>query len=65
LSGRRGAAHVNRGPRVCLDQIGGLDHHDRIGAARDHAAGRNRGGRARRDFERRRVAAHDDFTIEP
>ncbi len=47
-----------------VEQFGVLDHDDRIGAARHHAAGRNRGGAARRNRDRRRMTAGDHLAIE-
>ncbi len=41
-----------------------LDHHHRIGAARNDAAGRDRRRRAGQDLDRGRDAAGDDFGIE-
>ena len=64
LAGRGGAAQVDRRCALVLDQLGMLDHHHRVGAARNHAAGRDRGGRAGRDLERRRMAAHDHLAVE-
>ncbi len=47
------------------DQLGLLDHHHGVGAARDHAAGRDRGGGAGLHLQRRRIAGGDHFGIEP
>ena len=55
LAGRDRAAHVDRRRSVAVDQLGVLDHHHGVGAARDHAAGRDRGRGARR---RLRAPAH-------
>ena len=44
LAGRDRAADLDRRTLRGLDQLGLLDHHDRIGTARDGAAGRDRGG---------------------
>ena len=53
-AGRDGAAQIDRRRRR-LDQLGVLDHHDGVGAARDHPAGRDHCRRARDD---RRATAH-------
>ena len=47
-----------------VDQLGLLDHHHAVGAARQHAAGRDGGGGAGRNLERRRMAAGDHFGVE-
>ncbi len=47
-----------------LHQFGLLDHHHRVGAARDHAAGRDRCSGAGFDLQRRRVAAGNHLGIE-
>ena len=47
-----------------LDQFGLLDHHHGVGAARDDAAGGDRGRGAGPHFHRRRDAAGDHFGIE-
>ena len=52
------------GAVVVLDQFGLLDHHHRIGAARDDAAGGDRGRGAGRHFDRGLDAAGDHFGIE-
>ena len=41
------------GPRAVFSKFGVLDHDHSVGAARDHAAGRNRGGGAGPDFDLR------------
>ena len=64
LAARRGAAQIDRRRRGVLDQFGLLDHHHRIGAARDDPAGGDRGRGARHHFERRRNAAGDHFGVE-
>ena len=64
LAGRDRAAHIDRRRAVSVDQLGVLDHDHRVGAARHHAAGRNRGGGARRHLERRRMAADDHLAVE-
>ena len=60
LARRGGAAHIDGGVGA-FDQLGLLDHHDGVGAARHHAAGGDGGGGAGLDAERRRVAADDDL----
>ena len=62
LSGRDSAAQFDGGD--ALDQLGVLDHHHSVGAARHHTAGRDGGRGAGRDFELRRVAAGDHFRVE-
>ncbi len=64
LPARRGAAQIDRGRRRLLDQFGLLDHHHRIGAARDDAAGGDRGCGAGHHFDRGLDAAGDHFGIE-
>ena len=61
-----GAAARRSSMRGCalFDQFGLLDHHHRVGAARDHAAGGDRGRGAGRDLQRRRMAAGDHLGIE-
>ena len=49
---------------IVLDQFGVLDHHHRIGTARDDAAGRDRGRGAGHHFDGGRNAAGDHFGIE-
>ncbi len=56
--------NVDRGRGIALDQLSVLDHHHRIGAARDDAAGRNRRRGAGRNFDSGRNAAGDHFGIE-
>ena len=62
LAKRRGAAHVNG--RIFVNEIGLLDHDDRVGAARNHAPGRDGGRPARLDVEDGSVPAHDDLAVE-
>ena len=57
----RGAA---RSPGTRLDQLGVLDHHHRVGAARHHAAGGDGGRGAGLDLELRRMAAGDHLGVE-
>ena len=63
LSGRHRSAQVDR-RRIVVHQIGMLDHRHRVGAARQHAAGRDGGGMAGRDLQGGRMAADDHFGIE-
>ena len=49
---------------LVLDQFGLLDHHHRVGAARNDAAGGDSRGGAGRDLERRRIAASDHLGVE-
>ena len=64
LPARRRASQIDRRRRLVLDQFGLLDHHHRIGAARDDAAGGDRGRGAGLHFERWRNAASDHFGVE-
>jgi hypothetical protein len=49
---------------VLIDQFRLLDHQHGVGAARNDAAGRDRGCRIRLDLKRRRMTADDDFAIQ-
>ena len=62
LAKRGGAAHLDG--RILVNEIGVLDHDDRVGAARNHAPGRDGGGPARLDVEDGSVTAHDDLAVE-
>jgi hypothetical protein len=64
LAARRGAAQRDGRRDLGFDQFGMLDHHHRIGTARDDAAGRDRGRGAGQHFDGRRNAAGDHFGIE-
>ena len=59
-----GAAHVDCRRGIVLDQFGVLDHHHRVGAARDDAAGRDRGRGAGHHLDRGLDAAGDHLGIE-
>ena len=58
------AAQFDEQAVFVLDQFGLLDHHHGIGAARQHAAGRDRAGGAGRHLDLRRVPAGDHFGVE-
>ena len=47
-----------------VDDVGMLDHHHRVGAARDHAAGRDQGGGAGLDRQLGSTAGSQHFGVE-
>ena len=49
---------------IALDQLGVLDHHHGVGAARHHAAGGDGGGGAGLDLDLGRMAAGDHLGVE-
>ena len=60
----RGSGAAQLDGRHAFDQLGVLDHHHRIGAARQHAAGGDGGGGAGSDLDLRRMAAGDHLGVE-
>ncbi|GJE44265.1 hypothetical protein AEGHOMDF_3453 [Methylobacterium soli] len=64
LAGPRRPDELDRGGAVMLEELRMLHHHHRVGAARDDAAGGDRGRGAGRDRERRGGAAGQDLGIE-
>ncbi len=64
LAGGGGAPQLDRRPLRGLDELRVLDHQHRVGAARQHAAGRDRRRSPRLDRERRRTAARQDLAVE-
>ena len=64
LAARRRPAQIDRGGGGVFEKLGLFDHHHRIGAARDDAAGRDGGGCAGFDRNGRSDAAGDHFRVE-
>ena len=66
LTGRRGPPQLDPAAavRIGRHELGMLDHHHRVGAARHHAAGRDHGGGARTDRQRRRMPGRQDLGVE-
>jgi hypothetical protein len=57
-------AQFDRGCRPLLDKLGLFDHHHRVGAARNDAAGCDRCRRPRQHLDGRLDAARHDFGVE-